>query len=462
VVCAFSCDADVQKSPKKCHKDSTPLFGLSKERSKDSTCSETAKKILTLKNGALIFCNDTQHHSSNYTSLISHNTTGPQERKSNKANAKDRTKTTTHITSQFSMSAITLVDTRTSSAQPSPPPRPQFNLITLPHPGSEDEREYATISRCSDIYEIQSLSPNGGKYASYFVGSRIISNPDLFVFTRVDPLFFVLHVLLRSSVGDGAGGPDGGKKKWQPLDQMLSTVPKAVLRALGINEELNITKVEEAGQLAHLLEVSDIFDDELVCRFSEERALNWLKSKYERILVVMRARKLEKKRRMAQREKGEGAFSDNFVLAEDTYGGQSAHEAAASEKEITLTDGEERAASVSALQLICEYVPSSWRNKLALSVGLTEEDWMGKMKESTTDQQAGEKRPRSEWEVVGQAEADELAYLTTGKASERGKVISPVDKKQSTQSAGLKRLAKVNTKGMKSLTSFFGGGKKKK
>jgi hypothetical protein len=42
-------------------------------------------------------------------------------------------------------------------------------------------------------------------------------------------------------------------------------------------------------------------------------------------------------------------------------------------------------------------------------------------------------------------------------------VITPGEKKevQNAQSVGLKKLAKVNTKGMKSLSSFFGAGAKK-
>lgn len=68
---------------------------------------------------------------------------------------------------------------------------------------------------------------------------------------------------------------------------------------------------------------------------------------------------------------------------------------------------------------------------------------------------SGEKRAR------GQEDADALLQYTTG--SNDLKAITR-EKKQKcvAKSVGLKRLAKVNTKGMKSMTSFFGTNLKKK
>mmetsp|Transcript_18941 Transcript_18941/g.33317 ORF Transcript_18941/g.33317 Transcript_18941/m.33317 type:complete len:102 (+) Transcript_18941:148-453(+) len=101
---------------------------------------------------------------------------------------------------------------------------------------------------------------------------------------------------------------------------------------------------------------------------------------------------------------------------------------------------------------------------------MTDADWMGKKKSkscATTDGEEttttkGEKRSRSSWEGnIGQEDADALLQYTVGGS---GKVITPGEKKEvlNAQSVGLKRLAKVNTKGMKSMSSFFGASKKKK
>jgi hypothetical protein len=84
------------------------------------------------------------------------------------------------------------------------------------------------------------------------------------------------------------------------------------------------------------------------------------------------------------------------------------------------------------------------------------------------EERIGEKRSRSVWEgSIGQDDADALLQYTQGIHScGGGKVasVTPGEMKKevlNAQSVGLKKLAKVNTRGMKSLSSFFGAGKKK-
>lgn len=355
------------------------------------------------------------------------------------------------------MSAITIIDTNNGSAASSAPAsrEPQYTIISI------SNRDY--LVHGADIYEIQAVSPNGGKYASYMVGSRFISNPDLHVVTRVDPLFFVLEYLETNQGANNTNEDNGGGAKWQPFDQLLKDLPKPVLTALSTS--LNITSIQEIGQLAHLMDASDLFDDDIVCKFNETKALAWLNAKYERSLETLRGRRLEKKRKQEERKSsGEyGAFSSSFVLAgneKKVDNSGSTNDAEKEEKEIQLTKDEEHAIRVAALQLLSEYLTSSWRTKLAKSLNLSEDDIEKKAK-TTSANASGEKRPRASWEgAIGQAEADELLCLTTGQS----KTSSATAEKSAmhTQTAGLKRLAKVNTKGMKSISSFFGGAKKKK
>jgi len=332
------------------------------------------------------------------------------------------------------------------------------------------------------IYEIQTILPHSGKYASYFVGSRIVSNPALHVTTRVDPLYFALAHLQRQRNNNNSSSQ---LEKWQPWDQALGDVPAPVLRALNLDPNLNIDGMDGVGQLGHLFDVSDMCGDDLIlCKFSEERTLKWLVAKFERSVEGLRRRLREKKRRAVQKshelksmQGGAGAFSSSFAMAEEDEEPKSD---ASKEKEKgndvtddTLTKEEEQSIRVGALQLICGYIPSEWSGKLAKEAGLTEEDLTGKKKtKSSTTKKEGEdnhvssekKRPRSSWEGnIGQEDADALLQFTTGAGGGGSKVITPGDKKEvrNAQSVGLKRLAKVNTKGMKSLTSFFGAGKKK-
>mmetsp|Transcript_4008 Transcript_4008/g.5876 ORF Transcript_4008/g.5876 Transcript_4008/m.5876 type:complete len:173 (+) Transcript_4008:3-521(+) len=129
---------------------------------------------------------------------------------------------------------------------------------------------------------------------------------------------------------------------------------------------------------------------------------------------------------------------------------------------LILSSKEEESLRAGSLQLICDYIPVEWRQKLTKELGMAEADWKGKSKTSSANNE--EKPARASWEGNhGQEDADALLAYTMGtNASDKSSGAS--DNKNATknaQSAGLKRLAKVNKKGMKSLSSFFGGAKKK-
>lgn len=406
------------------------------------------------------------------------------------------------------MAAVTLVDITHDGKLPSSSRSLQFNLISLPEPGNDDMtsmREYMFIasannSRSSapasssdaanktpaqkqpyDIYEVQSVLPHSGKYASFFIGSRVISNPELHITTRVDPLFFALAYFQRAMGKNGEAA--GQLEKWQPWDQVLGEMPSPILRALNLDPNLNVNGIGGVGQLGHLLDVSDMCGDDLIlCKFSEERALKWLVAKFERSVEALRRRLKDTKKKAATRSKelsnmqgGSGAFSSSFTVAEEepeiSSGQGEEKNESIGEIDYSLSKDEEKSVRVGALQLICDYIPTQWKNKLCTKVGMDENDWMGKKKTKSSDEEesntSGEntKRSRSSWEgAIGQDDADALMQYTVGGSGKSASVITPSDKKdvKNAQSVGLKRLAKVNTKGMKSLTSFFGASKKTK
>lgn len=385
------------------------------------------------------------------------------------------------------MSAVTLVDLSSSDSQagdpscnPKSPQSSQFNVIQLPEPGSDDTSSYIIVTQQQnknyDIYEIQSVRCNSGKYASYFVGSRIISNPELYLTTRVDPLYFALshfHRIVKK-------GDEQSDKldKWQPWDQALTDLPSPILRALGLDPALNINGIKEVGQLAHLLDVSDMCgDDLLLCKFSEESTLKWLVAKFNQALEALRTRQLQKKKRDLERRQemnvsgGAKSSSFNMVTDEDAEEKKQEEETGLpkqnSEALVILSSNEEESLKAGSLQLICNYIPVEWRQKLTKELGMAEADWKGKSKASSAsnEEHAGEKRSRASWEGNhGQEDADALLAYTMGTSNANASDKSSSDNKKGTknaQSAGLKRLAKVNKKGMKSLSSFFGAAKKK-
>mmetsp|Transcript_4318 Transcript_4318/g.6624 ORF Transcript_4318/g.6624 Transcript_4318/m.6624 type:complete len:387 (+) Transcript_4318:41-1201(+) len=382
------------------------------------------------------------------------------------------------------MSAVTLVDLSSSASHAgdsscnsnAAPQSSQFNIIQLPEPGSDDTCNYIIVTQQQspnyDIYEVQSVRPNCGKYASYFVGSRIISNPELYVTTRVDPLFFALSHFYRI-VKKGDEQSDK-LDKWQPWDQALADLPLPILRALGLDPTLTINGIKEVGQLGHLLDVSDMCgDDLLLCKFSEESALKWLVAKFNQALEALRTRQLQRNRRDLERREemdvsgGAKSSSFNMVTEEDTVKKKEEEGTGLpkqdSERIMILSSKEEESLRAGSLQLICDYIPAEWRQKLTKELGMEEADWKGKSKTSAANNE--EKPERASWEGNhGQEDADALLAYTMGTSNASDKSSSASDNKNGTknaQSAGLKRLAKVNKKGMKSLSSFFGGAKKK-
>lgn len=379
------------------------------------------------------------------------------------------------------MSAVTLIDLSRCRISKK---TLQYNIIQLPEPGSHDPRNYIVVTQQNlgnngDIYEIQSVRPNSGKYSSYFVGSRIISNPELYVTTRVDPLYFALshfHHIKKKR--------DDQSDKWQPWDQALTDLPLPILRALDLDPTLNIRGVKEVGQLRHLLDVSDMCGDDLILvKFSEESTLKWLVAKFNQTLVALRTRQIKGKRRDMEKRKeligSGGATSSSFNMVHKDNNVKEQKEkkeepGEVSKQEdnelvITLSQKEEDFLRAGSLQLVCDYIPFEFRRKLTSALGMTEMDWMEKSNTSSTNNEehiSGEKRPRASWEGQhGQEDADALLQYTMGTIHSADKTSDAASENKGTknaQSAGLKRLAKVNKKGMKSLSSFFGAKTKQK
>lgn len=397
------------------------------------------------------------------------------------------------------MAAITLVQMDTNAPT-------QFNLISLPEPANDDDtssspRDYILVSsRTSnrqsssaqqqpslDIHEIQTVLPHSLKYASYFVGSRIISNPLLHISTRIDPLFFAISHFQRILTKNGIGAEK--LTKWQPYDQVVGLLPSPILRALNLDPKLTINSIHELGQLSHILDGSDMCGDDLIlCKFSDERTMHWLVQKFHRSVEALRMRFHEKRERALLKNKelssmqgGTGAYSSSFVVAEEENG-DAPKDAAMKDSDVeaimdssTLTNEEEHSLKVAGLQLICDYIPTEWKRRLCKEVGLDDMDWMGKKKTQQSSvstngedsNKSGEKkRSRAAWEgTIGQDDADALMQYTQGSGggkSSSSVSVTPGQKSsvQEARSVGLKKLAKVNTKGMKSLSSFFGAKKK--
>ena len=430
-------------------------------------------------------------------------------------------------------------------------------IIALPDPVSTDgeERDYLVVpstndgmDNCCDIFEVQSLT-GPSKYGSFFVGPRVVSDGNLRVATRVDPLFFVLAAVEAKSKQQAANtstnsDPNksqsamGGNSKWQPLDQLLADVHPCVREALrnaSSNADLTPEKVLDK-QMRHLFLYTDAYGDDLpFYKFDEKLARKWLRAKFDRSLGAARASILREKLREHKAKSeasklggGGGAFSSAFNMGDDddeevatkpvvsqspscsqtsaaTSSASSPTAGGANASIAMLSPEDETRARISALQLVCEYLPDAWRAKLMEEVEMTEEQLLGPRgkkrkaaspetsKASSVDEDdvgasmcfdddedltaPPSSSSSNKWADNGNSAADRMLQITRGvdgcggaagstanvlMDDEEREKLKKKEEKLNAKSHGLKKLAKVNTKGMKSLSSFFGGGPKKK
>ena len=314
--------------------------------------------------------------------------------------------------------------------------------------------------------------------------------------------------------------------RWQPLDQLLADVAPTVrdaLRNASTNAALSPDEVIDK-QMRNLFHMTDQYGDDMILyKFDEKIALSWLKAKHARALAAAKAGILRaslrdevQKSESAKLGGGGGAFSSAFNMGDDeeeekkeeeeatavavtqspscSQGTATLSPASSAGDVVMLSKEDEAKARAAALQLVCEYLSDGWRNKLLKELpAMTEEDLLGptpKGKKRKAAPAAGEDdddhidldaeedmtKPPSKWDSGNDA-VDKLQQIARGvdgcggaagstnaimMDEEEREKAKKKEENMNAKSMGLKKLAKVNTKGMKSLSSFFGGGAKKK
>ena len=303
-----------------------------------------------------------------------------------------------------------------------------MQLLSLPNPLDGELRDFMYLSSSpegsGDIYEIQKIqnkshskSQSKNKtFGSYFVNSQVVQDGALYVSSRVDPLFWVLYYLQTQN--------DLDLSKWNPSDQVLSMLPTALQMAL------------DKTQLGHILDQNDeLCEDTLLYKFSETRTLAWLKAKYERSLLAVEAKFVA-----VQQEHQSQEFS--AIDPSLNLGGDENDENPTTSQAGNTLASQEMQVKQYALDLVCQYINEEWRSKFCLHLGLELDT--GKKRQPNTPEN------KRSWE----------SYATTGTITPEDKQELKKQKTSAAQTAGLKKLAKVSTKGMKSLASFFGAAKK--
>ena len=343
------------------------------------------------------------------------------------------------------------------------PGRTMGKLVKLPDPGTGEMRDYARMVSMegndsdsdSDSYiaEFQTMSEN---FSSFIVGRHFVKDGDLYIINRIDPLFFYLAT---QSIDDGQQQPK--KQSWQPYQQFLeeSKLPGEVTEC--ISEE----------QIQHVCSTFD--NDELYFKFSEDRALKWLQKKQERLLESLVGQ-------AQRREEVNGKKNSNGIDFDDPLGGSVSSNFNFGSKPVAATtpvatasptqqensktttttisshnkqsDDDAKLLKMDSLQIICNYLNEGWSKKFMEHLGhAIEEVTTSGIKQSRNSSVVSPdigKNGRNNFEQEEEAKNSIAANKNAVSASSR--------------TVGNKRLAKVSTKGMKSIGSFFGAGKAKK
>ncbi|KAL7562958.1 hypothetical protein ACA910_018598 [Epithemia clementina (nom. ined.)] len=348
----------------------------------------------------------------------------------------------------------TATDT-TVSSEPSAPPTVSRRLCEvqmLPARAEDDEVSYSS-------FFIQAASSESA--------ATVIGNGKLYLLTPMDPLFFLLpnddeamgvNENQPSSTYDDDNKKNNKNKssgirlQWQPLDQILSATDPILKSCLDLS------------QVLHLFATLKLGPDETFYRFSPQRALTWLVRKMETLQTFLEHQQQQQaKTEQALSSNDSTSFSLSGAFAEGFYnpsaGVQTKNEKASSSsgvKDDKIAQQRQRAKEQS-IQILCNYLSESWSTRFldhiqeAPSVLLS------------TKQRAAAAAKRSQSEMASSSLASSSSYNNNNNTdwmqaqSQQSQPLleNKKAKKETPMSASVKKLATVNTKGMKKMTAFF-------
>ncbi|XP_006874213.1 PREDICTED: ribonuclease H2 subunit B-like [Chrysochloris asiatica] len=269
-------------------------------------------------------------------------------------------------------------------------------FVTLANPCSGEGAIYLFDMCLQQLFEIKVFKE---KYHSWFINQSVQSEGHLHFATPMDPLFLVLHYLIKA---DKEG-------KFQPLEQVVvdDIFPDCILL-------LKLPELEKL--LRHVTEDKEI-NSKKFYKYSKEKTLRWLEKKVNQTTAALKSNKIN----VSARVQSAAYFSADQVSSDKE------------EDYIRYAHG-----------LISDYIPKELSDDLAKHLKLPEPP-------ALLPNPASKKIKLSDEPV--EAKEDYTKFNTKDLKTE---------KKNSKMTAAQKALAKVDKSGMKSIASFFGVKNKKK
>ncbi len=353
-----------------------------------------------------------------------------------------------------------------------------ISVVSLPDPSSGEDRDY--LLKGEELYEIQVIAAGASdsssgcgdgstddvKYASFLVGSRVVSNGELHVVTSVDPLFWILYYYPPEEVNNNNNNNTNNNnhgnntKQWQPLHQMMEQdIPNEMLRSIVLHGE------GIKGQLGHVYDTTqlEVGDDGTFYKFSVTRSLQWLQRKQERVYQVLLTQSQQEEQQVQHRD---GTFAATFQCGdEDDDEGET-------NKDESFVEAHAEAAKEDSIQVICNYLTPAWQTLFLQHLSCADDILLSPKQRQQRQERKRKLSSTNNNDDIKVVPDDSITTVGTTLITTSNNimdqymapqnVVTPksIHGKPTPRSMGNKQLAKVNTKGMKSMGSFFQAKKK--
>ena len=247
-----------------------------------------------------------------------------------------------------------------------------LNFKVLPHPKGNVPVLFVDIG--GDIFELQTSQPK--KHGSWFVNQKVSSNANVYMASKIDPLFLCLpHFESRT--------------QYSPLDQIITLSDESSgCGRMSLNNSMH-------WKLENIADVKDLGDDLILYRYNETKTMEWLKAKIQRVarhlLTVRKSRASEQ--------------TTSFVSTFNFSGQSSSSSSSSSTTNAVNTIGHDEPESQDirmALQVVTDYLTESMTIKIVASFGMDAKDMV--VSKSQTQKR------KADWEYELDIEKETLAY----------------------------------------------------
>ncbi|XP_069563160.1 ribonuclease H2 subunit B isoform X2 [Brachyistius frenatus] len=173
------------------------------------------------------------------------------------------------------VAADSLVDTQERDSDPA--------FVKLRNPSTDAAALYMLGSDDVQLYEVKAFEED---CHSWFVGQTVQRDGRLIFVTPMDPVYLILPYLIKS----------GQEGKFQPVDQVVTDEEFPACSRL-----LSCTR--SRASLHHIAEEKEVGSRKFH-RYSQERTMNWLKKKVERMVIALKKKNISV---------GEGVKSSTYI-----------------------------------------------------------------------------------------------------------------------------------------------------